>query len=40
MAPEQEPRAEIDKLLSAAGWSVVAREHTDLTAAQGVAICE
>jgi type I restriction enzyme, R subunit len=40
MAPELEARAEIDKLLSAAGWSVQTREHTDLSAAQGVAICE
>ena len=40
MAPEQEARAEIDKLLSAAGWSVQPREKTDLTAAQGIAICE
>ncbi|MFZ0592833.1 MAG: DEAD/DEAH box helicase family protein [Bryobacteraceae bacterium] len=40
MAPEQEARAEIDKLLSAAGWSVQSRDKTDLTAAQGIAICE
>jgi type I restriction enzyme, R subunit len=40
MKPEQEARLEIDKLLTAAGWSVQPRELTDLTAAQGVAICE
>ena len=40
MPPEQEARAEIDKLLTAAGWSVQPRDHVDLTAAQGVAICE
>lgn len=40
MAPEQEVRAEIDKLLSATGWSVQPRDKVDLTAAQGVAICE
>jgi type I restriction enzyme, R subunit len=40
MAPEQEARAEIDKLLAAAGWSVQPRDKADLTAAQGVAICE
>ena len=40
MAPEQEARAEIDKLLTAAGWSVQPRDHVDLTAAQGIAICE
>src|SRR5450755_3361270 len=40
MAPEQEARAEIDKLLGGAGWSVQFREHVDLTAAQGVAIRE
>jgi type I restriction enzyme, R subunit len=40
MAPEQEARAEIDKLLTAAGWSVQRRGEADLAAAQGVAICE
>ena len=40
MAPEQEARAEIDKLLTAAGWSVQHRAETDLTLAQGVAVCE
>ena len=40
MAPEQEARAEIDKLLTAAGWSVQPRDKVNLTAAQGVAICE
>jgi type I restriction enzyme, R subunit len=40
MAPEQEARAEIDRLLTAAGWSVQARDQADLTAAQGIAICE
>src|SRR5450755_298072 len=32
MAPEEEARAEIDKLLGGAGWSVQSREHVDLTA--------
>ena len=40
MAPEQEARAEIDKLLRAAGWSVQPRDKADLNAAQGIAICE
>ena len=40
MASEQEARAEIDKLLSAAGWSVQPRDKADLTVAEGVAICE
>jgi type I restriction enzyme R subunit len=40
MSPEQEARAEIDKLLSSAGWSVQPRDKVDLTAAQGIAICE
>ncbi|MGA8029239.1 MAG: DEAD/DEAH box helicase family protein [Bryobacteraceae bacterium] len=40
MAPEQEARAEIDKLLAAAGWSVQPRHNVNLTVAQGVAICE
>ncbi len=40
MAPEQEARAEIDKLLAAAGWSVQPRDKVNLNAAQGVAICE
>jgi type I restriction enzyme R subunit len=40
MTPEQQARVEIDKLLTAAGWSVQRREHADLTAAQGVAVCE
>ncbi len=37
MAPEQEARAEIDKLLAG---SVQPRDQVDLTAAQGVVICE
>jgi hypothetical protein len=40
MTPEQEARAEIDKLLTVAGWQVQRREQVDLTAAQGIAICE
>jgi type I restriction enzyme, R subunit len=40
MTPEQEVRAEIDKLLTAAGWSVQDRNQVDLTAAQGIAIRE
>lgn len=40
MAPEQEARTEIDRLLAAAGWSIQRRDQADLTAAQGVAICE
>ena len=40
MNPEQEARTEIDRLLTAAGWSVQPRDRVDLTAAQGVAICE
>jgi type I restriction enzyme, R subunit len=40
MEPEQQARSEIDKLLVAAGWSVQRRDQADLTAAQGVAICE
>src|SRR6266566_2218595 len=40
MALEQEARTEIDRLLVAAGWSVQRRDQTDLTVAQGVAICE
>ncbi len=40
MAPEQEARVEIDKLLIAAGWSVQPRDKVDLTVAQGIAICE
>ena len=40
MTPEQEARAEIDRLLAAAGWSVQTRDETDLTVAQGIAICE
>lgn len=34
MAPEQEARAEIDKLLFAVGWSVQQREYVDLTSAR------
>jgi hypothetical protein len=40
MTPEQQARVEIDKLLVAAGWSVQPRANADLTAAQGIAICE
>lgn len=40
MTPEQEARAEIDRLLAAAGWSVQARDQVNLGAAQGVAVCE
>ena len=40
MAPEQAARTEIDKLLTAAGWLVQQRGEADVSAAQGVAICE
>ena len=40
MTPEQKARQEIDQLLTAAGWSVQLRDQADLSAAQGVAICE
>ena len=36
---DQEARAEIDKLLTEAGWSVQRRAEADLTAASGVAHC-
>ena len=40
MTPELQARVEIDKLPIGAGWSVQPRDGVDLTAAQGVAICE
>ncbi len=40
MTPEQEARSEIDRLLAAAGWSVQPRDQANITAAQGVAVCE
>src|SRR3954454_9504882 len=40
MTPEGEARAEIDRLLTAAGWSVQLRDQVNLGDAQGVAICE
>jgi type I site-specific restriction endonuclease len=40
MAPEQQARVEIDRLLTAAGWSVQPRDAVDLAAATGIAICE
>jgi type I restriction enzyme R subunit len=36
MTPEQEARAEIDRLLAAAGWSVQARDQVNLGAAVGI----
>ena len=40
MTPEQQARAEIDQLLTAAGWVVQPRDKVDLTASRGIAICE
>lgn len=38
--PEQQARAGIDRLLSAAGWSVQDMAHANIHAARGVALCE
>lgn len=40
MTPEQEARADIDRLLTAAGWHVCDYKATDIHAARGVAIRE
>ncbi len=40
MTPEEEARAEIDKLLIAAGWEIQDRKDFDRTAALGVAVRE
>jgi len=40
MTPEQEARADIDRLLTAAGWHVCNDEAADIHAARGVAIRE
>lgn len=40
MTPEQRARAEIDRLLTAAGWAVQDFKQTNLHATQGVALRE
>jgi hypothetical protein len=40
LAPEQEARQQIDKMLEAAGWEVQSYQRMNRTAALGVAVCE
>jgi type I restriction enzyme R subunit len=40
MTPEEKARAEIDKMLTASGWTVQTKDKINLSAARGVAIGE
>jgi type I restriction enzyme, R subunit len=40
LTPEEEARQEIDRMLEASGWQVQSRARMNITAAQGVAVCE